>query len=94
MPDTLISALVQAPFVLAMAYLVQRFLTHLNERDQEWQQFLERTDEALAERLGDLTDSVNRLSLLIVAHDARVRGITPETPGSTDDLLRVVRGGR
>lgn len=94
MPDTLISALVQAPFVLAMAYLVQRFLTHINERDQEWQQFMERTDEKLAERLCELTEAVNHLSMLIVAHDARTRGLKADMPDQPESLLRVVHGGR
>ena len=92
MPEPLISALVQAPFVLAMAYLVQRFLTHLNERDQEWRSFIERADETLAERLAELTEAVKELSMLVVAHDASVRGLTPEKTCHSDDLLRAIRG--
>ncbi len=74
MSDVLISALVQAPFVLVMAYLVQRFLQHLDSRDAEWRSFMDRADDLLADRLGDLTGSVERLADLLAAHDAAMRG--------------------
>lgn len=74
MPETLISALVQAPFVLAMAYLVQRFLAHLDTRDEEWRAFMDRADELLAERLAELTEAVECLSDTMIAHDMAVRG--------------------
>lgn len=74
MPDMLISALVQAPFVLAMAYLVQRFLAHLTARDEEWRAFMDRADDMLAERLAGLTEAVEQLTEVVVQHDAAVRG--------------------
>ena len=92
MPEPLIAALVQAPFVLVMAYLVQRFLAHLNERDQEWRAFIAHADETLAERLAELTEAVKELSMLVVAHDAATRGLTPEKTCRDDDLLRAIRG--
>ncbi len=73
MPDMLISALVQAPFVLAMAYLVQRFLAHLDARDEEWRGFMDRADDLLAERLTGLTKAVEHLTEVVVQHDAAVR---------------------
>jgi hypothetical protein len=74
MPDILISALVQTPFVLVMVYLVQRFLAHMDARDEEWRNFIERADEQLADRLDHLASTVERLSVLVINHDAAVRG--------------------
>jgi hypothetical protein len=91
MPEPIISALVQAPFVLAMAYLVQRFLTHLKERDQEWHEFVERTHQNVGQRLEDLTEAVEQLTLLIVAHDAAMRGQSPPSIEKADDLMCLFR---
>jgi len=74
MPEMLISALVQAPFVLVMAFLVQQFLKHLNARDEEWRDFMDRADAQFAERLNGLTEAVDRLTNTVIAHDAAVRG--------------------
>jgi hypothetical protein len=74
MSDVLISALVQAPFVLVMVYLVHRFLQHLDKHDAEWRGFMDRADAMLADRLSDLTGSVERLADLLAAHDAAMRG--------------------
>ena len=69
MPDLLISALVQAPFVAVMAYLVNQFLKHLDARDEEWRAFMNEADEHLAERLSALTASIERLTDTVIAHD-------------------------
>lgn len=74
MPDLLISALVQAPFVAVMAFLVNQFLKHLDARDEEWRTFMNEADEHLAERLNGLTQSIERLTDTVIAHDAAVRG--------------------
>lgn len=94
MPDTLISALVQTPFVLVMVYMVHRFLTHLKEREHEWQTFMGKADAALAAHLAELASAIDRLSVVMLYHDATVRGVNPKTLGSTDDLLRILRDGR
>jgi hypothetical protein len=94
MPESLIAALVQAPFVLVMLYMVQRFLTHLKEREHEWQAFMNRADTALAAHLAELAEAVDRLSVVVLYHDATVRGVNPQTLGSTDDLLHILRDGR
>jgi len=57
MPDLLISALVQAPFVAVMAYLVNQFLKHLDARDEEWRASMNEADEHLAERSSAATTS-------------------------------------
>jgi hypothetical protein len=91
MPEPIISALVQAPFVLAMAYLVQRFLTHLKERDQEWLEFVERTHQTVGQQLEDLTDAVEQLARLMVAHDAAMRGQSPPSLEKADELMCLFR---
>lgn len=73
MPDTLISALVQAPFVLVMVYLVNRFLTHLDAHDQDWRDFTDHVYLTHGERLDRLTEAIDRLSQLVVTHDAAMR---------------------
>lgn len=75
MPDVLLSALVQAPFVLVMAYLVNQFLTHLDARDEEWRTFMNEADGRLAERLSSLTESVEKLAEKVVAHDVALREV-------------------
>jgi len=69
MPDTLMSALIQAPFVLVMAYLVQRFLASMAARDKEWQVVIEQ----IGESLDALTATIHKLSDLIDTHDALTR---------------------
>ena len=73
MSETLISALVQAPFVLVMAYLVHRFLAHLDAHDAEWRDFAEQTHEVFGERLDRLSDAIERLSDRVISHDAATR---------------------
>lgn len=93
MPETLISALVQAPFVLIMAYLVQKFLAHLKARDEEWREFLEQADERMIERLDALTEAIRDLSQLIVTHDALTRAAgRPTHDGAGRE--RLARRGR
>jgi len=81
MPDLLISALVQAPFVLVMAYLVNQFLAHLDARDEEWRAFMNEADDRLVERLNALTASIERLTDTVIAHDAAVRGALQRRDG-------------
>lgn len=75
MPDVLLSALVQAPFVLVMAYLVNQFLTHLDARDEEWRTFMNEADGRLVERINCLTESVEKLTEKVMAHDAALREV-------------------
>jgi len=80
MPEILISALVQAPFVLAMAYLVMRVLAYIEQRDREWRGFVERRDEQLTEHMDELARSLRDLTSLVVTHDAVVRAALSERP--------------
>ena len=75
MPDVLISALVQAPFVLVVAYLTQRFLVYVKDRDEMWQAFTKRMGDRMAAHLDELTGAVTRLNQAVATHDAVVQGI-------------------
>lgn len=90
MPDMLVSALVQAPFVLVMAYLMLRLMMQLNEREQEWQQFITARDaewqefsrhihDVMTARLDKQTGAIEYLSLLLMTYnaDARQEGGVP-----------------
>lgn len=58
MPDGVLSALVQAPFVVAVVFVVVRFLRHMEERDKVLQ---------------ELVEAVGALGAAIEAHDTFVR---------------------
>jgi hypothetical protein len=65
MSEPILSALVQAPFVLVMAYLVQRFLANMAQRDHDWQQVIQQihqSQEAIADRMDSLVQAVDGLS--------------------------------
>ena len=74
MPDTIISALAQTPFVLAMLYALLRVLSHMNRRDANWQEFIEGRDELFADRMTTIAQALDKLTGVILSHDARVAG--------------------
>ncbi len=88
MPEMLLSALVQAPYVLVMAYLVQRFLAHLDARDAEWRAFIENMEQGMGDRLDGLAHAIERLSELLISHDAATRGAVRLAEHRTDELRR------
>ena len=92
MPEPLIAALVQAPFVLVMAYLVQRFLAHLAARDEQWRGYLTRIEERRDERLAELAEAVRGLSAVIVQHDAATRPGAPHAAPPPMPLKNTRRG--
>lgn len=59
---------------------------------EQFRQDLQREREASERGLREVADQLEKLSLIMVYHDATVRGRNPETLGSTDELLRVLRG--
>ncbi len=80
MSEGMISALVQAPFVLAIVYVVLRILTYLNARDREWRAFIERRDMLLAGHLDELNESIHELTNLMMTHDAVMRAALLNRP--------------
>ena len=91
MSESIISALIQAPFVLVTVYLVHRFLTHLNARDSEWRGFTSEMHERMGERVEGLTEAIDRLSHLIIAHDAATRGVVRIDPRPDDNDAKPIR---
>jgi len=95
MPELLLSALVQTPFVLVMVYLVHRFLTHLDAHDAAWREFTEQTNARLGDRLDGLRDSIDHLALLIRDHDTATRSpINGRDVRTAQDELTARRAGR
>ncbi|GAB4479024.1 MAG: hypothetical protein Kow00124_24130 [Anaerolineae bacterium] len=88
MSEGMISALVQAPFVLAIVYVVLRILTYLNVRDREWRAFIEHRDRLLAEHLDELNESVRELANLVVTHDAVMRAAVLNRPQESGAAAR------
>jgi len=88
MEETLLSALVQAPFVLAMAYLVQRFLLHLDSRDDEWRKFTVEENNRLVDQLDRQSRAIESLTVLMIRHDAAVHG---KDPGATQELIEQLK---
>lgn len=86
MPESLISALIQAPFVLVMAYLVHRFLAHLNARDAEWRGFMAQMQDSFGDRLDDLTEAIDHLTEIVITHDAATRAAARRSAGDNGDL--------
>lgn len=42
--------------------------------------------------LREVADALERLSIILIYHDATVRGTNPEALGSTEELLKTLRG--
>lgn len=61
---------------------------HLNQIKTLIQQERKANERGLTE----VADVLERLSLILIYHDATVRGQNPETLGSTEELLRTLRG--
>jgi hypothetical protein len=93
MTDNLIAALTQVPFVLVMAYLIQRFLGYLNQRDSEWRAFMVQSKDESLEHMARLTLAVERLSELLIRHDAAVRH-EAAAPAGPDEITRRRRDRR
>lgn len=64
-PENLLTALAQAPFVLVIVYLAQRFLSSMDEHDRIWMKFGQEMHDSMQE----LSRAVRELSELIVRHD-------------------------
>ena len=75
----------------ALAWLVQQtFLKTIPRISEQFRQDLQRERESSERGLRDVTEALERLSLiLLLSHDAKGRG---EAFGSAEDLLRVLRG--
>ena len=79
-------------FALVAWLMLQTFSKTIPMLTEQFRQDLQREREASERGLRDVAEALERLTLVLVYHDATVRGKNPETLGSTEELLRVLRG--
>ena len=79
-------------FALVAWLMLQTFSKTIPMLTDQFRQDLQREREASERGLKEVTLALERLSLILLYHDATVRGKNPETLGSTDEILRLLRG--
>ena len=79
-------------FGLVAWLMLQTFSKTIPMLTEQFRQDLQREREASERGLREVADQLERLSIIIIYHDATVRGKNPEALGSTEELLRVLRG--
>lgn len=79
-------------FALVAWLMLQTFSKTIPMLTEQFRQDLQKEREAAERGLREVAESLERLSVILIYHDATVRGKNPETLGSTDELLRVLRG--
>ena len=79
-------------FALIAWLMLQTFSKTLPTLSEQFRQDLQREREVSERGLREVADSLERLSVILMYHDATVRGKNPETLGSTEELLRLLRG--
>lgn len=93
----------ELPIVLLFAFfvfkLIDRFDKLSRERDSSWLSFLSGEQEKNRENwkrfhdgLSSTSRSIDRLSTILLYHDATVRGLNPSSIGSTEELIRILKG--
>ena len=79
-------------FALVAWLMLQTFSKTIPMLTEHFRQDLQRERDASERGLREVAEALERLTLVLVYHDATVRGKNPETLGSTEELLRVLRG--
>ena len=79
-------------FSLIAWLMMQTFSKTLPTLTEQFRQDVQRERETSERSIGDVAAALERLSIILIYHDATVRGKNPETLGSTEELLRVLRG--
>jgi hypothetical protein len=79
-------------FALIAWLMMQTFSKTLPTLSEQFRQDLQREREASERGLDQVAQALERLSVILIYHDATVRGKNPETLGSTEELLRLLRG--
>lgn len=72
--------------------MLQTFSKTIPMLTEQFRQDLQREREASERGLREVAEALERLSVILIYHDATVRGKNPETLGSTDQLIRILRG--
>ena len=89
--DLLKLAIEIGSFSLITWLMLQTFSKTLPTLTEQYRQDLQREREASERSLTQLSESIERLSVILLYHDATVRGKNPETLGSTEEILRILR---
>ncbi len=93
METELVKLAVEVSSFALMAWLIlQTFSKTIPMMMEQFRQDLQREREASERGMREVTDALERLSIILIYHDATCRGKNVETLGSTDELLRVLRG--
>lgn len=85
-------ALETTSFALVAWLMLQTFSKTIPMLMEQFREDLQREREASERGMREVAEALERLTLVLVYHDATVRGKNPETLGSTEELLRVLRG--
>lgn len=103
--EFLLNLAVQVPIVVLFAWFVIKrdkdYDATRTARDREWHKMIERVHQTSMEQMKDMTDAMERIATQLVRntttlllHDATVRGINPETIGSSKDIFAQVLNGK
>ncbi|MBX3167607.1 MAG: hypothetical protein KF760_09350 [Candidatus Eremiobacteraeota bacterium] len=79
-------------FALVAWLVLQTFSKTIPTLTEQFRQDLQREREASERGLREVAEALERLSIILIYHDATCRGRNIETHGSTDELLRILRG--
>ena len=90
--DLLKFALEATSFALIAWLMLQTFSKTIPTMMEQFREDLQREREASERGLREVADQLEKLSTILLYHDATVRGKNPEISGSNDDLLRLLRG--
>lgn len=85
-------ALETSSFGLVAWLILQTFSKTIPSLTDQFRKDLQMEREASERGLREVTDALERLSIILIYHDATCRGKSSETLGSTDELLRILRG--
>jgi len=78
-------------FALVAWLMMQTFSKTIPTLSEQFRQDLQREREASERSLSGVTEALERLSVVLLYHDATVRGKNPETLGSTEEIIRLLR---
>ncbi len=79
-------------FALVAWLMTQTFSKTIPALTDQFRQDLQRERDSSEKALAEVTQALERLSVILIYHDATVRGENPQTLGSTEELLRMLRG--
>ena len=79
-------------FALVAWMLMLTFTKTLPNLTEQFRADLRLERETSVQGMREVMDALQRLSIILLYHDATVRGTNPQTLGSTEELLRRLQG--